>query len=187
MLELRHDLGWPLPVGCVCYKTTTRKEQRHKVKMKMSTKLNTITKQWRLSTRLVVILSMYLSILQIVCLAYSQQPYSDSQASSRKPFPSKELMKINPLIGASGVGNFKQTQRRSVDDDDHLARLSIEKSAPTSKKPRLIRRKWIVVASRWQNEVLLPCQIVDLDDEQTVSLKGSWRLKSSLGLVVYMR
>lgn len=75
-----------------------------------------------------------------------------------------------------------RTKQRSVDNDDEdLSGLPVEKATSTANRPRLVRRKWIVVASRWQNEVLLPCQIVNLDEEQTVSFEFGWATDKSLG------
>jgi len=58
----------------------------------------------------------------------------------------------NERLPESGIGE------KSLDEEER-------------KRPRFdFQQETLVVASRWQNEVFLPCKLVNLDEEQTVSL-----------------
>lgn len=126
------------------------------------------------STRLSCLIVICASIALFVAL----QPVScNSLPASGTPLKSYESgitksTTMRPLSSSSTASGENRQKQRSVDNDDEdLTGLPIEKATSAANRPRLVRRKWIVVASRWQNEVLLPCQIVNLDEEQTVSFE----------------
>lgn len=152
------------------HKTRKEEKRRHKVKMKPKSTENNI---YHSITLLIVVdillISSYLSSARAVVAVAASARDANSPVLG-KPLPSTR--NLSPLPANRPV-------RNDFDGQTNMLELPIGQSATSeANKPRLIRRKWTVVASRWQNEVLLPCQIVGLDEEQTVSFKPEVPFKS---------
>lgn len=142
-----------------CLNRTTREKQAHKVKLKLKSKLQREEDFLNYSKPVSIVVKSLCAIVILSLFHLSRLQVCDA---SKQSFASSEHLSST-------------ASETELDTDDASAVVMPIKRHPFElTRPRLLRRKWRVVASRWQNEVLLPCQIVDLDDEQTVSMIGIW-------------
>lgn len=86
------------------------------------------------------------------------------------------LMIVNPI----GCDKSRWSSSSSSSDEDSKIedQTTVERSAmmgaPFDGPPRFApseAKDLIVIASSWQNEVYLPCKIINLDEDQTVGLR----------------
>lgn len=187
-----------LLIHCVAFdgenlKDRTKSEElrRHRVKMKKVRHFNST--KWKSKAEIREFVrkkpdcgsmdSKFISWALFVCILFivscSQQNcdiISQEQHQEKKIINKQYSVNRSPIIRlfASDIGVSRAELAGSLDwlDDESAQSIYSQKFQRNNQpyfRPKQARR---VIASRWQTEVFLPCQIENLDEEQTVSKSG---------------